>query len=231
MKAWWSRCILSLWDSFLWIAVSSFLKIYYLLVTWWWPCGRGRNMLSPCHLKLNKYPKTSCVLTCESLLLITNRLLVEISGKDCLKTLHGKLSVSVLGYFDDFLWIPQGTRRKINKVSPHATENWNLEIPVSVETMCSAPVQTGPRAHSTSCTMGSGPFPVVKRAGRGVDHPPPSSAKVNPLNAELKPICYRLALLAHYFLHVSRIRVKSLTLRLPMSYIYIYIWSTYSWCF
>jgi len=35
----------------------------------------------------------------------------------------------------------------------------------------------------------------------------------NPLNAELNPICYLLALLgAHYFLHVSRIRVKSLTL-------------------
>jgi len=48
----------------------------------------------------------------------------------------------------------------------------------------------------------------------------------NPLNAELNPICYLLALLANHFLHVSRIRVKSLTLRLLMSY--IYIWSTYS---
>ena len=36
---------------------------------------------------------------------------------------------------------------------------------------------------------------------------------INPLNAELNPICYLLALLAHHFLHVSRIRVKSLTLR------------------
>ena len=45
---------------------------------------------------------------------------------------------------------------------------------------------------------------------------------INPLNAELNPICYLLALLAHHFLHVSRIRVKSLTLRLLMSYIYIY---------
>ena len=44
---------------------------------------------------------------------------------------------------------------------------------------------------------------------------------VNPLNAELNPICYLLALLgAHHFLHVSRIRVKSLILRLLMSYIY-----------
>jgi len=54
------------------------------------------------------------------------------------------------------------------------------------------------------------------------------SVNVNPLNPELNPICYLLALLgAHHFLHVSRIRVKSLTFRLLMSY--IYIWSTHSW--
>ena len=44
---------------------------------------------------------------------------------------------------------------------------------------------------------------------------------INPLNTELNPICYLLALLAHHFLHVSRIRVTSLTLRLLMSYIYM----------
>jgi len=44
----------------------------------------------------------------------------------------------------------------------------------------------------------------------------------NPLNPELNPICYLLALLgAHHFLHVSRIRVKLLTFRLLMSYIYM----------
>jgi len=43
---------------------------------------------------------------------------------------------------------------------------------------------------------------------------------INPLKPELYPICYLLALLAHHFLHVSRIRVKSLTIRLLMSYIY-----------
>ena len=38
--------------------------------------------------------------------------------------------------------------------------------------------------------------------------------RLNPLKAELNLICYLLALLrAHHFLHVSRIRVKSLTLR------------------
>ena len=52
---------------------------------------------------------------------------------------------------------------------------------------------------------------------------------VNPLNAELNPICYLLALLGpHHFLHVGRIRVTSLTLRLLMSYIYIYIY-IYIW--
>ena len=35
---------------------------------------------------------------------------------------------------------------------------------------------------------------------------------INPLNAELNPICYLLALLgAHHFLHVSRIRVNIIT--------------------
>jgi len=43
----------------------------------------------------------------------------------------------------------------------------------------------------------------------------------NPLNAELNPICYLLALLgAHHFLQVSRVRVKLLTFRLLMSCIY-----------
>jgi len=44
---------------------------------------------------------------------------------------------------------------------------------------------------------------------------------INPLNHELNPI-YLLALLgAHHFLHVSRIRVKLLTFRRLMSYIYM----------
>ena len=47
-----------------------------------------------------------------------------------------------------------------------------------------------------------------------------TSLTFNPLNPELNPICYLLALLAHHFLHVSRIMVKLLTLRLLMSHIY-----------
>jgi len=45
---------------------------------------------------------------------------------------------------------------------------------------------------------------------------------VNTLKPELNPICCLLALLgAHHFLHVSSIRVKSLTFRRLMSYIYM----------
>jgi len=47
-----------------------------------------------------------------------------------------------------------------------------------------------------------------------------SLLSLNPLNTELNPICYLLALLAHHFLHVSRIMFKSLTIRLLMSYVY-----------
>ena len=50
---------------------------------------------------------------------------------------------------------------------------------------------------------------------------PPFILLFNPLNPELNPICYLLALLgAHHFLHVTRIRVKLLTFRLLMSYTY-----------
>ena len=49
----------------------------------------------------------------------------------------------------------------------------------------------------------------------------PKLELLNPLSPELNPICYFLALLgAHHFLHVSRIRVKLLTFRRQMSYIY-----------
>jgi len=42
----------------------------------------------------------------------------------------------------------------------------------------SAPIQTGPGTHPASYTIGTGCFPGGKRLGRGVDHPPPSSAEV-----------------------------------------------------
>ena len=62
-------------------------------------------------------------------------------------------------------------------------------------------------------TLRTGSFKLFK-------HPFPGFNNFNPLNAELNPICYLLALLAHHFLHVSSVRVKSLNLRPLMSYIY-----------
>jgi hypothetical protein len=49
---------------------------------------------------------------------------------------------------------------------------------IPVWAMFSAHVQTGPGAYPASCTMGTGSFPGVKRPGRDVDHPLPSSAEV-----------------------------------------------------
>jgi hypothetical protein len=44
---------------------------------------------------------------------------------------------------------------------------------------------------------------------RGFPQKNTSTLEINPLNAELNPICHLLALLgAHHILHVSRIRVK-----------------------
>ena len=48
-------------------------------------------------------------------------------------------------------------------------------IPVAAR--FSEPVQTGPGVHRASYTMGTGSFPGVKRPGRDVGHPPPSSAE------------------------------------------------------
>jgi len=39
-------------------------------------------------------------------------------------------------------------------------------------------VQTGPGAHTAKNTMATESPPGVKRPGRGVEHPPPSKAKV-----------------------------------------------------
>jgi len=41
----------------------------------------------------------------------------------------------------------------------------------------SAHVQTSPEAHPDSYTMDTKSYVWVKRPGRGVDHPPPSSAE------------------------------------------------------
>ena len=45
-------------------------------------------------------------------------------------------------------------------------------------TRFSAPVQSVPWLHPASCIMGTGSLPGLKRPGRGVGYPTPSSAEV-----------------------------------------------------
>ena len=74
------------------------------------------------------------------------------------------------------------------------------------------------RPHQDSILGPSSPYRVVIPAEPSRPYP----CCFNPLSPELNPICYLLALLgAHHFLHVSIIRVKLLTFRLLMSYIYM----------
>jgi hypothetical protein len=61
-----------------------------------------------------------------------------------------------------------------------ATELWSGRCVdrIPVVARFSAPAQTGPGSYPASCTMCTGSFSGVNRAGRDVDHPPLSSAEV-----------------------------------------------------
>jgi hypothetical protein len=81
--------------------------------------------------------------------------------------------------------VPLWTDSTLNYVESMRCENFSrnlphfstLATPVTVE--FSVPVQTGPEAQNSLPLSGvPGGFPRVKRPGRGVDHPPPSNAKV-----------------------------------------------------
>jgi len=50
-------------------------------------------------------------------------------------------------------------------------------IESQLEARFSPPLQTGPGNHPASCRRITESFPGIKRPGRGVDHPPPSSAE------------------------------------------------------
>jgi hypothetical protein len=63
-----------------------------------------------------------------------------------------------------------GTATRYGLDGPGIESRWAARL--------SASVQTGPGAHPTYYTIGTGSFKEVKRPGRGADHPPPSSAKV-----------------------------------------------------
>ena len=75
----------------------------------------------------------------------------------------------------------------------------------------SAPVQTGPRTHPASYTVGTGSFPGIKRPGRGVDHPSPSSVEVKErvelyLYFPSGPSWPVLGRTLHFYLYIYQIR-------------------------
>jgi hypothetical protein len=82
----------------------------------------------------------------------------------------GSLDINV------YVWVPVGrdsvvgiaTRYELD--GPGIESRWGRDFQ-----QLSRPA---PGAHPASCTMGTGSFPGVKRPGRSVDHPPPSSAEV-----------------------------------------------------
>ena len=60
-----------------------------------------------------------------------------------------------------------------------ATELWAGRSVIESRRRLDCPrLQTGPGTHPASCTMGTGSFPGVKWAGRGIDQPPTSTAEV-----------------------------------------------------
>ena len=95
--------------------------------------------------------------------------------------LEARFSYCVL-HVDSFYYVQVGVSTVGRDSSVGLATRYDLDGP-GIESRWgarfSAPVQTGPGAHSASYTMGTGSFLGGKAAGgRGVDHPPPSSAKV-----------------------------------------------------
>jgi hypothetical protein len=142
-----------------------------------------------------------------------------------------------------FNWRPHsGNRGSIcvyYKVSKHAvglTQNplqvtQRLLLPVNkVTAVCSSPLIAV--HHSSLSSTGKWPLCVVHHpslsstdkwplcAVHPVHHPSLFSTDINPLNADLNPICQLLTLLeAHHILHDSRIRVKNVWSHISTLYI------------
>ena len=69
-----------------------------------------------------------------------------------------------------------GRDSSVGKATRYGAGRSGDRIPVG--TRFSELVQTSPEAHPASYTKGTRSFAGVKRQGRGVDHPPTSSAEV-----------------------------------------------------
>jgi len=78
--------------------------------------------------------------------------------------------------FREAYCVYRGRDSSVGKATRHGLDGPGIESRRGAR--FSAPVQTGPRIHPASYTMGTESFSGVKRPGRGVDRPPLSSAEV-----------------------------------------------------
>ena len=120
------------------------------------------------------------------------------------------------------VWLHRVSR----KSKPPKKFGWSGDrIPVAAR--FSAPVQTGPRAHPASYTVGTGSFQGVKRLGRGVYHPPHLAPRLRKqkIYIPLLPLwafvaCYRKNFTFTFTeLHPNRSRNTN------SIYIYIYVYA------
>ena len=103
-------------------------------------------------------------------------LLVKLLELVTLKEMEKQVSVWILVGLTLLVQLQQGPGQHSRYRDSLRTGRSVYRIPVGAR--FSASLQTGPGAHPVSYTVGTGSFPGVKQSGRGIDHPPPSSAKV-----------------------------------------------------
>jgi hypothetical protein len=146
---------------------DSYTDIYRVikksLCTWWLQYRKLQVIFKVSHAILQTFIDTQ-----NTLVSLTNarimaspslKLTMQLFPACALKNVS-LLLIKELSRYSDWLWAGRSVDR----------------IPVGARFFIH--VQTGPRAHPASCTMGTGSFPGVKRPGRGADHPPPPSVEV-----------------------------------------------------
>jgi hypothetical protein len=128
----------------------------------------------------------------------------QISNDSNKQTLNKKMRSTYYLPVHIYIWV--GTAQLVEQVATGWTV-WGLN---PGRGRFFAHIQTGPGAHPTSCTMGTGSFPAIKRPGCGADPPPllaPRSRECRaiplpPLWA-FKSVTGYLYLLHIYIYHIS----------------------------
>jgi hypothetical protein len=92
------------------------------------------------------------------------------------------------------------------------------QIPVGARFF--APVQTGPGAHPTSCTIVTGSFSGVKWPGRGADHKPLLAPRSRECRGTLLPPLWVFESVTGYlYLYLYCLTVRHLSIKLSRIYV------------